>query len=55
MYSGKDKKILFCVVSKKEIIRIKDIVHRHDPRAFLIVSDVTEALGEGFLDVGRNL
>ena len=50
MYSGEEKKILFCVVSKKEIVQVKDIVHQYDPRAFLIVSDVREALGEGFFE-----
>lgn len=48
MYSNRDKKMLFCVVSKKEIIELTNIVSEIDPRAFIIVSDVREVMGEGF-------
>lgn len=50
MYSNQDKKMLFCVVSKKEIVELNDIVSRIDPKAFVIVSDVREVLGEGFIE-----
>ena len=42
MYSGSDKMMLCCVVSRKEISQIKEIVREYDPRAFVIVSDVRE-------------
>lgn len=48
MYTEKEKNMLFCVVSKKEIVLLKDIVARLDPSAFVIVSDVREVFGEGF-------
>lgn len=48
MYTGKNKNMLFCVVSKKEITKLKTIVYRHDSHAFVIVSDAKEVLGEGF-------
>ena len=48
MYSNKDKKMLFCVVSKKEIIELTSIVSEIDPKAFIIVSDAREVMGEGF-------
>lgn len=50
MYSGKEKKVLLCAVSKKEIAGVLDIVHRHDRRAFVIVSDAKEIMGEGFIE-----
>ena len=50
MYSGKERKVLFCVVSKKEMPRVREIVHEIDPKAFMIVSDAREVLGEGFLE-----
>ncbi len=50
MYSNKDKKMLFCVVSRKEIVRITEIAQRIDPRSFVIVSDVREVVGEGFIE-----
>lgn len=48
MYSNDTKKMLFCVVSKKEIVQLTDIVARIDKKAFIIVSEAREVLGEGF-------
>lgn len=50
MYSGQGRKMLFCVVSKKEIVQIREIVQELDKKAFLIVSDVKEVFGEGFIE-----
>jgi uncharacterized membrane-anchored protein YitT (DUF2179 family) len=50
MYSNRDKKMLFCVVSKKEIVKIIEISQKIDPRAFVIISDVREVMGEGFIE-----
>ena len=50
MYSGQEKNVLFCVVSKKEMPQVRDIVHQIDSKAFVIVSDVREVLGEGFIE-----
>ena len=50
MYTGKDKRVLICICSNKDLVTIKDIVRKHDPRAFLVVGNVTEALGEGFVE-----
>lgn len=50
MYSGERKDVLFCVVSKKEIIQLKALVVGHDSQAFVIVSDAREVLGEGFIE-----
>jgi len=53
MYSNKDKKMLFCVVSRKEIVKIIEIAQRIDSRAFVIISDVREVMGEGFIEYGH--
>ena len=50
MYSDTDKCMLYCVVSKKEIVELKDIVVQIDRNAFVIVSDAIEVLGEGFIE-----
>ncbi len=47
-YSGKEKKILYCVFRRSELVRIKEIVKSADPNAFLILNEVKEVLGEGF-------
>ena len=51
MYSSREKKVLLCVVSKKEIVQVKEIVTGLDSRAFVIVSDAREVLGEGFIEI----
>ncbi len=48
MYTQENKCVLYCIVTQKEIIGLKDIVNEVDPSAFVIVSDVKEVLGEGF-------
>lgn len=53
MYSLKEKEIIFCVVNKKEIVVLKDIVSEIDPKAFVIVSEAREVLGEGFLEYSK--
>lgn len=50
MYSHEEKNMLLCAVSKKEIVELYDIIHKIDPSAFVIVSDVREIMGEGFIE-----
>lgn len=48
-YSGKEKGILLCVASKNEIPHIKNKVREIDRKCFMIVTNVAEAIGEGFI------
>ena len=48
MYTKHDKNVLICVVSAKELIKLKQWVSEIDANAFVIVADVREVLGEGF-------
>jgi len=50
MYTNKEKTVLLCIVNRKEIPIIKEIVKNIDETAFLIVHNVRETLGEGFKD-----
>lgn len=50
MYKGKNRMMLFCIIGKKQIVRLKEIVVKIDPGAFLIVMDAREVLGEGFIE-----
>ena len=50
VYTNEDKCVLYCVVSMKEIVVLKELVSEVDRNAFVIVSDVREVLGEGFLE-----
>lgn len=48
LYLKNDKKILLTVVDRIQIPAIKQIAKEVDKRAFIIITDVREALGEGF-------
>lgn len=49
-YHKKQMPMLLCIVSKKEISEIKEIVRKYDPNAFVIISDARETIGEGFVE-----
>lgn len=48
MYSSHEKSVLMCAVSRRELVKIRRLVKEADSRAFLIISDVREIMGEGF-------
>ncbi|MFA5843225.1 MAG: YitT family protein [Coriobacteriia bacterium] len=52
LYSGQQREVIFTVVSRKELDDLKSLVRAVDPKAFLIISDVHEVLGEGFKENG---
>ncbi len=47
-FSKKEREVLYCVVQKNEIVRLKNIITSVDPHAFVSVSYVNDVLGEGF-------
>lgn len=47
-YSGKESLMLMTVVKKNQIAKVKEIVKKYDINAFVIVSSVSEVIGEGF-------
>lgn len=47
-YTGEARAILYSVVQRSELTAIKRLVYDLDPRAFVVVGDVHEVLGEGF-------
>ncbi|MFB5661693.1 YitT family protein [Alteribacillus sp. HJP-4] len=54
-FTGADKKVLYCVVGRNELIRLKNLVESIDPHAFVTVNDVQDVIGEGFtLDENKN-
>lgn len=47
-YTGEAREILFVVVGRAEVSRLKALVYRIDPEAFVVVGNVHEVVGEGF-------
>ena len=48
MYTGTDRMTLHCVVNKREVYRVVNIVKEIDGNAFVTIGDVREVIGEGF-------
>ncbi|RDI43009.1 YitT family protein [Falsibacillus pallidus] len=54
-FTKQDREVLYCVVGKNEIVRLKNIIAYYDPHAFVSVTFVHDVLGEGFtLDENKN-
>lgn len=50
-YTNDDKAVLLCVVDHKQVPQLKQIINQMDHQSFTIVTNVSEALGEGFKKV----
>ena len=47
-YTGAERHVLYCVVTRAEVAQLKAIVNEADARAFMVIGVAHEALGEGF-------
>ncbi|MGV2938458.1 YitT family protein [Mesobacillus sp. LC4] len=47
-YTKAERDVLYCVVAKNEIVRLKSVINSVDPHAFVSVTVVHDVLGEGF-------
>lgn len=47
-YTGAEKKILLCVMRKRQVPLARDIILSEDPSAFMIVTSASQVLGNGF-------
>jgi len=47
-YTGAERPVLYCVVTRSEVNQLKALVREADPRAFMVIGQAHEALGEGF-------
>ena len=48
MYTRERKMMLWCVASRGEVAKIKDIAQEIDSKAFIVISSAREAWGKGF-------
>ena len=47
-YTDDSRPLLMCVVDQSEFTKLKQLVKTVDPKAFVVVMDASEVLGEGF-------
>jgi len=48
MYTGTEKNVLLCVLSRRQVPAVKKLVMDIDPDAFVFVQEAREVVGEGF-------
>lgn len=54
-FTGEKRDVLYCIIGRLEIVRMKQIIETIDPHAFVAVSHVHDVIGEGFtLDENKN-
>lgn len=46
-YTGDDRYMLYCVISKHQLSPLKNIVKKTDPKAFLTITTVNGVYGHG--------
>lgn len=49
MFTGAEREMLFVIVARSEITNLKQLVNEADKNAFVVIADVSEAIGEGFM------
>ena len=52
MYKDKEKLVLICAASRRDVYRIKDLARRIDKRSFIVVANAREVVGKGFKEIG---
>ncbi|MBA9026963.1 MULTISPECIES: YitT family protein [Bacillaceae] len=52
-YTKTPKEILYIVISKQEVVKLKKIVKSTDTDAFIAIHDVRDVFGEGFIDISK--
>lgn len=47
-YLEEDTEVVLSVITNRQLFKLESLVHKIDPRAFMVVSRVSEVVGEGF-------
>ena len=50
-YTHNKKKMLYCIVTARQMIELKNAVHHIDPSAFITIVDISEVRGKGFMNI----
>ncbi|WP_342545345.1 YitT family protein [Lysinibacillus sp. FSL K6-4013] len=53
-YTKEQKEILYIVISKQEVVKLKKIVKEVDKDAFIAIHDVRDVFGEGFIELAKS-
>ncbi len=53
IYTKQERKMLMAVIPNQQISRLTTMVHKTDPKAFMIVEEAYQVLGEGFTPMAK--
>ena len=53
-YSGMEKRVILTVVKKRQLAELKELIMEIDPKAFVIVQEAHQVLGDGFSRYSRD-
>lgn len=53
-YTKEQKEILYIVISKQEVVKLKKIVKEIDKDAFIAIHDVRDVFGHGFIELSKS-
>lgn len=47
-YTGENKNIIYCVLERAQLMKVRKFLKENEPEAFVIVNDAHDVLGKGF-------
>lgn len=53
MYTGQDRPVIMTVISNQELVTLTERIKEIDEKAFMIVQDAHQVLGEGFIPISK--
>lgn len=53
-YANKDKRIIYVVIKKNELLKIKKKIQQIDPNSFIVIHEVKEVVGGKFGFIGNS-
>lgn len=48
IYSGEERSVILCVVSRYQAVVLREMINRVDPEAFLMITNTSQIVGKGF-------
>ena len=53
-YTGQQKNVIYCAIKRQQVAELKELVMGIDPKAFLVLQEAHQVLGEGFERYSRH-
>ena len=47
-YIGKERKVLFCAMNRRQVAMMREIIKDVDPKAFVLLTSIHDVMGYGF-------